>query len=111
MNPGVSDASTGVLRQRCMSAYAPVATTGSPPSHGTISTSGINIAGLKKWMPVIRAGVSHTDAIEATDNDDVLVASTASLGTARSSRRNTDCFVVRSSTIASITKPHEPYVP
>src|SRR5438445_2524586 len=44
----------------------------------TISTSGINGAGLKKCMPTTRSGVEIAEAISVTESADVFVASTAS---------------------------------
>ena len=44
---------------------------------GTISTSGITGAGLKKWMPTTRSAGEHVPAMAATDSDEVLVASRA----------------------------------
>ena len=43
----------------------------------TISTSGINGAGLKKCMPTTRSGVAVAAAISVTESADVLLASTA----------------------------------
>src|SRR5215831_573889 len=98
MKPGVSDASTGVFRHCCIRAYAALERLESPPSHGTISTSGSTGAGLKKWMPITRAGALAADAIDATESDEVLVASTAFGDTALSRPRNRDCLAARSST-------------
>src|SRR5262245_57515807 len=107
MNPGVSDASTGVLFQRVMAAYDVDASRGAVPIHGTTSTSGMIGAGLKKCKPITRAGCRHALAMDATDNEDVFVASTVSAGTKSSRRLNSACFTSAASTIASITSPHD----
>src|SRR5512135_943695 len=98
MKPGVSVASTGVLFQRDMSANEALAATASPPSHGTTSTSGITGAGLKKWSPMTRYDASHAAAIDATESDEVFVASTASRSTTSSSALNNERLAARSST-------------
>ena len=52
---------------------------------GTISTSGITGAGLKKCMPMTRSACAHAAASAAMDSDEVFVASTHSRGTISSS--------------------------
>src|SRR5690348_7968860 len=103
MKPGVSVANTGVLFQRRINAYADDVTTGSPPIHGTTSTSAITGAGLKKCKPTTRPGASHADAIDAIESDDVFVANTQLRDTAPSRWRKSDCLASSCSITASIT--------
>src|SRR5215208_2718495 len=62
MKPGVSRATTVVFPHASTSARAAAATAGALWSAGTISTSGITIAGLKKCTPSTRSGRRHADA-------------------------------------------------
>ena len=104
MNPGVSAASTVVLRHPSMRLRAARVTAGSVVIAGTISTSGITGAGLKKCMPTTRPACAHAAPMAATERDDVLVANTVSGRVTRSSELNSACFDGRSSMIASITR-------
>ena len=69
----------------------------------TISTSFIAWTGLKKCSPTTRLGSRTAPATAATESDDVLVASSAPAGAARSSSANSRCFTATSSTTASMT--------
>ena len=75
------------------------------PARGcrTISTSFIAWTGLKKCSPTTRLASRSAPARAATDRDDVLVASSAPAGAARSSSVKSRCFTSKSSTTASIT--------
>src|ERR1043166_3821293 len=106
MNPGVSAACTGDLPQVRMSVIAAAMTDVPLPTQGMTSTNGIEIGGLKKCRPSTRAGEVHDDAIRVIDKDDVLLASMHSGDTTCSRRPNTVRLTARSSTTASITRPH-----
>ena len=101
--PGVSWQRIGVLPIRSPSVNAVSKGSSSVSSARTISTSGINGAGLKKCMPTTRSGVDVAAAISVTESADVFVASTASGRQTRSSSAKSRRFGSSSSTIASIT--------
>ena len=105
MKPGVSDATTGTLPQRSTNTRLASSTARSVASAGITSTSAISGAGLKKWTPTTRSARSQPPAIAAMLRLEVFVARTASRATTDSSARNSVCLIVRSSTIASITRP------
>ena len=71
---------------------------------GIISTSGINGAGLKKWIPITLLGFLHADAIDAIDKEEVLVEIIHSSSTIDSISDNTSFFICKFSTMASITR-------
>ena len=73
MNPGVSDATTVVFLQLFTRVTASSRTSAPVARPGTISTSGISAAGLKKWIPTTRSACAHPPAIAVTLNDDVFV--------------------------------------
>src|SRR3989441_1523520 len=74
-----------------------------PRSCVTTSTGVSTGPGLKKCMPIPRAGSPTAVAILPTDRDEVLVARRASPGAARSTAAKSCRFTSRSSTTASIT--------
>ena len=102
--PGVSWQRTGVLPSRSPTANAVSTVSSDVSSARTISTSGISGAGLKKCIPTTRSGVDVAEAISVTESADVLVASTASGRTIRSSSSKSARLASSSSTIASITR-------
>ena len=112
MNPGVSDASTGVLPQRSHQLRSADDCRGRSPSHGTTSTSGMTGAGLKKCKPITRSG-RLARRRRSTRPRATRCSSRAPRPSATTSsrRRNSDCFASRSSTIASITSPQSPITP
>ena len=69
----------------------------------TTSTSGMRLTGLKKCMPTKRSGCASDSAMAATESDEVLLASTQSSRTWRSTSASTLRFTPRSSTTASTT--------
>src|SRR5438034_4005645 len=69
----------------------------------TTSTSFMACTGLKKCMPTTRPGSRAAAAIAATESEEVLVASKASAGAARSTSAKTCCLEPRCSRTASIT--------
>ncbi len=70
------------------------------------STSFIRVGGLKKCMPTTRSGCFSPAAIAVTDSDDVLVARMQRGPTIASRSRSSPRLTSRSSTIASMTRPH-----
>ena len=103
MKPGVSAATTGVLPIR-RARYATVSVTaGSVIGPGITSTSAISGTGLKKCMPMTRAGCAVAEAMRATASELVLVARMVPATATASRRRNASRLRSRSSGIASIT--------
>ena len=81
MNPGVSAATTVAFPHAVNERARSRSTASSVRSPGTISTSGITGAGLKKCMPSTRSGDGTDAPIDAIESDEVLVASTQSRAT------------------------------
>src|SRR5664280_1425092 len=80
MKPALSPATTAVLPTRASRASTSSTTEGSVTTVRTTSTRPITGAGLNQCMPSTRAGREVATANSVTDNDEVLVASTASAG-------------------------------
>src|SRR5690242_11156941 len=78
-------------------------TAGAVEAPATISTNCMRGAGLKKCIPAIFAGYGVAAAIFVTDNEEVLVAKTAS-GKSSINRLNKAIFAASSSAIASMNK-------
>src|SRR6058998_1381355 len=104
-NPGESRTTIGSLPRARANATA--RSTASAAAFGCVTTSTNFIActGLKKCIPTTRPrpDAGTAEAIEATERDDVLVASSAPGGAARATSARSRCFTPRSSTTASIT--------
>ena len=77
-NAGGSLTSTDDFLIALLTANAVASVASSVCSARMISSSGRIATGLKKWNPTTRSGCSRPDAISVIDNDDVLVARTAS---------------------------------
>ena len=102
-NPGESWTTIGSLPRARANATARSIAPPSARGWVTTSTSFIAWTGLKKCIPTRRPGSGIADAIAATDKDEVLVASSACAGAARSTSANTCRLTARSSTTASMT--------
>ncbi len=104
MKPGVSCARTGVWPMARTSASSRSHTAMSVRRPGTISTTFISGAGLKKCSPAKRSGCCSWAASAVTDSDEVLVASTAWAGSRVSRSANRACLASARSTMASTTR-------
>ena len=104
MNPGVSFAITGVLPQLLISSSM-VSPNSSPVfTPGTISTRGINGAGLKKWSPPKRSGCLSPLERAAILRLEVFVQSQALSEISGSTCANKSFFTSRFSITASTTR-------
>ena len=89
---------TTVLPHEVMSSFAESLVLLELCMEGIISTRGINGAGLKKWIPIIRSDLFNAAPIEAIDNEDVFDAKIQWSETISSSFLKTSCLIVIFST-------------
>ena len=101
MNPGVSFTSTGNFRIDLTNSTDFSSSAASAQQVRTISTSGITVAGLKKWSPTRHPGLRRPAAMAVTLSEDVFVAITASPRILFSISARSAFFASRASTIAS----------
>ena len=103
-NPAWSLTSTGVLPHSSAKVRAVAIVVSLAVSGRTSSTSAIEGAGLKKWIPHTRSGRPVSMAMSMTARVDVLVASTVDSPQIRSSSLKRCFLVVSSSTTDSRTR-------
>ena len=104
MKPARSNTCTGCLVQVSAKAVAISIVESLADNGRTISTRGIAVAGLKKWIPHTNSGREVHIANSITGKVEVLVARIAVGLTITSSSANNDFFVSRSSTTLSMTR-------
>ena len=103
MKPARSGHSTATLPMRSMKARQSSTTPGAVRTVGTISTSFMIAAGLKKCRPRNCSGRPEAMAHSMTGSDEVVEVITAPGRSSGASSANSACFTSRSSTIASMT--------